>query len=158
MFHNKPALISIRSAQFTQCTTYRFIPIFLDSFLALCDILLVSECDQDINESPLFRPALAGGCFEMDAIRHCALFKLIAESTLDLMFGYILRDYRQRNTGPRSSRSFARHAQLLVSFQIKQEVTRASGPRLASTRAGSPAKSSNGLPILRTFLPRRCSC
>jgi hypothetical protein len=158
MFHNKPTLIAIRSAQFTQCTTYWFISIFLDSFLASYNIPPVSECDQDIGESSLFRPALAGGCFEMDAIRHCALSKLIAISILNLMFGYILTDYRRRNTGPRSSQSFDRHAQLLVSFQIKQEVTRASGPRLPSTRAGSPAKSSNGLPILRTFLPRRCSC
>jgi hypothetical protein len=117
----------------------------------LYNISPVSECDQDIGESPLFRPALAGGCFEMSAIRHCALSKLIAESTLNLMFGYVLRDHRRRNTEPRSSQSFARHAQLLVSFRIKQEVTRASGPCLPSTRAGSPAKSSNGLPIFRTF-------
>jgi hypothetical protein len=160
MFHNKPALIAIRSAQFTQCTIYRFILIFSYSFLASYNTPPVSECDQDIGESPLFCPALAGGCFKMSAIRHCALSKLIAESTLNLLFGYILRDHRRRNTGPRSSQSFARHAQLLVSFRIKQEVTRASGPPTSSpvdSRGVAcqvverPANSSY-------ILPRRCSC
>jgi hypothetical protein len=97
----------------------------------------------------MFRPCLAYGCFEKDAISHGGLSKSIAGPALPFMFGYILCDHR--NPGPREFQRLSRHAQRLVSFLIKQEGMRTSDRRFPAARAGTPAKSSNGLPITRTF-------